>query len=90
MNLHKHVACLVLGAIAVSGCSAALASKGRSDLAKQCAAMGENMRFLPGETRRADNPIFSSASVTGQCVGPDHPDYANALAPKESTGNGKR
>lgn len=90
MNLHMRVACAMLGAIVVSGCSAALASKGRSDLAKQCAAMGENMRFLPGETRRADNPIFSSASVTGQCVGPDHPDYANALAPKEVPKTGAR
>lgn len=45
--------------------------------------MGDNMRFLPGETRKSDNPLFSSASVQGQCVGPDHPEYAMALGPKE-------
>lgn len=83
MNTNLRIACLITTALAVSGCSTALANKGRSDLIEQCAAMGDNMRFLPGETRKSDNPLFSSASVQGQCVGPDHPEYAKALGPKE-------
>ncbi|WP_439534590.1 hypothetical protein [Polymorphobacter sp.] len=77
------MAYLITAALAVSGCSTALANQGRADLIAQCASIGDNMRFLPGETRKSDNPLFSSASVQGQCVGPDHPEYAKALGPKE-------
>ncbi|WP_346784412.1 hypothetical protein [Aurantiacibacter flavus] len=83
MNTNLRITCLMIAALAVSGCSTMLANEARSDLAAQCASMGPNMRFLQGETHKSDNPLFSKASVQGQCVGPDHPEYENAVAPEE-------
>ncbi len=83
MKWNIRLGLLAAGMVMTSGCSTMLANQGRADLVKQCAAMGEGMRFLPGETRRSDNPIYSSASVQGQCVGPDHPDYEKAIGPEE-------
>ncbi|MBU2033888.1 MAG: hypothetical protein KKH37_09000 [Alphaproteobacteria bacterium] len=83
MKISMRIAGLMAAVVMVGGCSTMLANQGRSELVAQCASMGENMRFLPGETRRSDNPLFSSASVQGQCVGPDHSDYDEAIGPDD-------
>ncbi len=83
MNRKMPIACLAMIAVMASGCSTVLANQGRADLVEQCAEMGENMRFLPRETRKSDNPLFSSASVQGECIGPDHPEYEDAIVPDE-------
>ena len=83
MKRELRIAYVIAAALTASGCSTILANQARSDLIAQCASMEGNLRFLPGETRRSDNPLYSSASVQGQCVGPDHPDYATALVPEE-------
>ncbi|MBU2340547.1 MAG: hypothetical protein KKE77_04825 [Alphaproteobacteria bacterium] len=52
MKISMRIAGLMAGVVMVGGCSTMLANQGRSELVAQCASMGENMRFLPGETRR--------------------------------------
>lgn len=83
MKLALGAAQIIAIGVLTTGCSTILANQGRAQLVEDCAEKGEGMRFLPGDTSRSDNPLFSSATVTGLCVGPDHPEYENAIAPEE-------
>jgi hypothetical protein len=45
----------------------------------QCAAKG--MQFVQDTKELHDNPIYSSATVSGRCVGPDDPAYVKPKVP---------
>ena len=61
-----------LGAIVLlSGC-ATYAEKGATkSAADQCAAMG--MQFVKTQSKKSEGIIMSTATVTGECIGPDDP-----------------
>jgi len=57
----------------LGGCSGMLAKQALKDAQAQCAAKG--MQFVQDSKVLHDNPIYSSASVAGRCVGPGDPAY---------------
>jgi hypothetical protein len=71
MKLTRILGSLIL--VALTGCSAQLERQATADAQKQCAAQGK--QFVTTDTTQHDNPIYSSASVAGVCVGPDDPRY---------------
>jgi len=64
---------IIFTALLLSGCSGMLAGKALKDAQAQCAAKG--MQFVQDSKELHDNPIYSSAAVSGRCVGPDDPAY---------------
>jgi hypothetical protein len=78
---------LVIGSlilVGLTGCSAQLEREVTADAQKQCAAKGK--QFVKTDSAQHDNPIYSSAEVTGVCVGPDDPRYVPpATQPKPTT-----
>jgi hypothetical protein len=69
----------IAAALGLSGCSGMLADNATKQAQSQCAAEGK--QFLPTNVEKHDNPIYSSAAVSGHCVGPGDPGY---VAPKSS------
>lgn len=67
---------IAVGAFALFGlaaCSGMLADDATRKLQAQCAAEGK--QFVPDKVEKHDNPIYSSAMVSGKCEGPGDPDY---------------
>jgi hypothetical protein len=54
-----------------------LATQVLKEAQQNCAAQGK--QFVQDKVEKHDNPIYSSASVSGHCVGPGDPGY---VAPK--------
>ena len=69
----KKICILVLMLPLLGGCSGMLAQQALKDAQTQCAAKG--MQFVQDKVEKQDNPIYSSASVAGRCVGPGDPAY---------------
>jgi hypothetical protein len=67
------VLCLPL----LAGCSGMLADQVTKDAQKKCAAEGK--QFVADKVEKHDNPIYSSAEVSGHCAGPGDTGY---VAPK--------
>lgn len=67
----------VLALISLAGCSGLLAENATHKAQAQCAA--EDKQFVATNVEKHDNPIYSSAEVTGHCAGPGDPGY---VAPK--------
>ena len=65
--------CLTL----LSGCSAMLANQVLKEAQQKCASQGK--QFVQDNLEKHDNPIYSSAEVSGHCAGPGDPGY---VAPK--------
>ena len=61
----------------LAGCSGMLAAQVLKEAQQKCAAQGK--QFVQDDLKRHDNPIYSSAEVSGHCAGPGDPGYA---APK--------
>ena len=61
----------------LAGCSGMLADNAVQQGQKKCAAQGK--QFVQDDVEKHDNPIYSSAEVTGHCAGPGDPGY---VAPK--------
>ncbi len=65
--------------IGLTGCAAQLERQVTADAQNQCAAKGK--QFVKTDSTKHDNPIYSSAEVTGVCVGPDDPRYVPPVTP---------
>ena len=63
--------------MAVAGCSEQLKNNAIDKLEAECAAKG--MQFVQEMATARDGLFVSTASVSGQCVGPGHPLYKQAL-----------
>ena len=63
----------------LAGCSGMLASNATKKAEDECAAQGK--QFVSTKVEKHDNPIYSSAEVTGHCAGPGEPGY---VGPKSS------
>ena len=55
------------------GCSGMLADNAIKQGQEKCAAQGK--QFVQDNVEKHDNPIYSSAEVTGHCAGPGEPGY---------------
>ncbi len=69
----KAIFVLALAVPLLGGCSGMLAGQALKDAQAQCAAKG--LQFVQDNVEKHDNPIYSSASVAGRCVGPGDPAY---------------
>jgi hypothetical protein len=63
--------------LAVAGCAEALKNNAIEKLEAECAMKG--MQFVQEMATARDGLFVSTASVSGQCVGPGHPLYKQAL-----------
>jgi len=63
--------------MAVAGCAEQLKNNAVEKLEAECAAKG--MQFVQEMATARDGLFVSTASVSGQCVGPGHPLYKQAL-----------
>ncbi|HTT97318.1 MAG TPA: hypothetical protein VMF58_04670 [Rhizomicrobium sp.] len=61
----------------VTGCSGMLADQVTKEAQQKCASQGK--QFVQDDVKKQDNPIYSSAEVSGHCAGPGDPGY---VAPK--------
>ena len=57
----------------LSGCSTMLANQALKDAQAKCVAQGK--QFVQDSVEKQDNPIYSSAEVSGHCAGPGDPGY---------------
>ena len=64
-------------AMAAAGCAEQLKDQAIMKLEAECAAKG--MQFVQEMATARDGLFVSTASVSGQCVGPGHPLYKQTL-----------
>lgn len=76
------VGACVGAALALAGCAAALEQSAAKGLEAKCAEMG--LQFVKTESRRTEAVVVSSASVTGECVGPTDPRW---VSPEDTAGD---
>ncbi len=69
---------LVLAIPVLGGCSGMLANQALKQMQEKCAAKG--LQFVQDDVEKQDNPIYSSATVSGRCVGPGDPAYKSPPA----------
>ncbi|HEX4859819.1 MAG TPA: hypothetical protein VFV07_01195 [Rhizomicrobium sp.] len=72
-------ASMIVALVGLTGCSGMLADNATKQAQAQCAAEGK--QFVPTNVEKHDNPIYSSAAVSGHCAGPGDPGY---VAPPSS------
>ena len=63
------------GLLMLCGCATHLEKGATRNLEAQCAAMGR--QFVKTESKKTEALVVASATVTGECIGPDDPRYVS-------------
>ena len=71
----------LLAGLLLSGCATMAQGEARKEATAECDAKG--MRFFETGATAREGLIVSTGGVTGECVGPSDPRYAEAIAPTE-------
>lgn len=63
----------------LSGCATYLEEGATKNAAAQCEAMGK--QFVKTDSKKTEAIVVSSATVTGECIGPEDPRYVSDPGP---------
>ncbi len=81
MRLKILIACAMVGT-GLTGCATIMEKSATKELQAQCAEMG--MQFVKKESKKTEAVVISTASVSGECVGPTDPRWIEPTASSES------
>lgn len=74
-------AAILLSALTLSGCATMAKQQVRKEGAAQCKRDG---KIFVERNASSQGGLFGTVMVSGQCLGPDDPGYADAIAAKKA------